>query len=93
MFFSNLKYSRLLLVVVIVAALIPVPFARAQNPAITISVDASAGRHPISPLVYGLAYATTAQLNELNVGLNRLGGNNTSRYNWQLNADNRGFDW
>jgi PKD repeat protein len=27
------------------------------------------------------------------VPLNRYGGNNTSRYNWQLNADNRGADW
>ena len=25
--------------------------------------------------------------------LHRYGGNNTSRYNWQLNADNRGADW
>ncbi|SRR5579884_352791 len=65
----------------------------AQNPAVTIAVDASAGRHPISPYVYGLAYATTSQLNDLNVPLNRQGGNNTSRYNWQLNGDNRGNDW
>jgi hypothetical protein len=27
------------------------------------------------------------------VALNRNGGNNTSRYNWQVNADNRGNDW
>src|SRR6202011_1377757 len=32
-------------------------------------------------------------LSQLNVPLNRLGGNNTSRYNWQLNADNRAADW
>jgi hypothetical protein len=25
--------------------------------------------------------------------LNRNGGNNTTRYNWQVNADNRGNDW
>src|SRR5262249_31368166 len=24
---------------------------------------------------------------------NRYGGNNTTRYNWQINADNRGQDW
>ena len=29
----------------------------------------------------------------LNCPLNRYGGNNTTRYNWQLNADNRGQDW
>ncbi len=33
------------------------------------------------------------QLADLNVPVNRYGGNNTSRYNWQLNADNRGQDW
>nr|ABL11223.1 cellulase [uncultured bacterium] len=65
----------------------------AQNPSVTISVNANAGRHPINPAVYGLAYATTATLADLNVPLHRYGGNNTSRYNWQLNADNRGADW
>jgi hypothetical protein len=65
----------------------------AQNAAVTISVDASARRRPINPNVYGVAHATTAQLIDLNTPLNRNGGNNTTRYNWQLNADNRGNDW
>jgi hypothetical protein len=65
----------------------------AQNPAVTISVDASAGVRHINPNIYGTAYASTAQLTDLNVPLNRLGGNNTSRYNWMINADNRGADW
>jgi hypothetical protein len=43
--------------------------------------------------VYGVAHATTAELTDLNAPLNRNGGNNTTRYNWQLNADNRGNDW
>jgi len=60
---------------------------------ITISVDAAANRHPINPNIYGVAHATTADLNDLNSPLNRNGGNNTTRYNWQLNADNRGNDW
>ena len=61
--------------------------------AITIAVDVSANRHPINPNIYGVAHATTAELNDLNSPLNRNGGNNTTRYNWQLNADNRGNDW
>ena len=65
----------------------------AQNSTITIDVDAAANRHPINPNVYGVAHATTAQLNDLNTPLNRNGGNNTTRYNWQVNADNRGSDW
>jgi PKD repeat protein len=65
----------------------------AQNAPVTVNVDANANRHAISPLIYGVAYGSTAQLNDLNSPLNRYGGNNASRYNWQLNADNRDFDW
>jgi len=65
----------------------------AQNPAVNINVDANANQRPINPNIYGVAHATTAQLNDLNSPLNRNGGNNTSRYNWQINGDNRGNDW
>ncbi len=67
--------------------------AFAQNPAVSIPVDVNANRHPINPNVYGVAYGTTTQLLDLNVPLNRYGGNNTSRYNWLVNGDNRGADW
>src|SRR5947209_3757153 len=65
----------------------------AQNPAVTVSIDANANRHPIDPRVYGVAYGDATTLPDLNVPLNRYGGNNTSRYNWQINGDNRGSDW
>ena len=65
----------------------------AQNPAVTINVDVTANRRLIKPDIYGVAHATTVQLNDLNSPLNRNGGNNTTRYNWQANADNRGKDW
>jgi hypothetical protein len=76
----------------------------AQNAAVTISVDANQNQSPISPNVYGVALGnpyyygtgtppnTTAELEDLNVPLNRYGGNEGSTYNWQLNADNRGND-
>src|SRR5688572_3717199 len=67
--------------------------ANAQTAAVTIGVDASANRRPIDPRIYGVAHASGAALAELNAPLNRNGGNNTSRYNWQLNCDNRGQDW
>ncbi|HEX8195221.1 MAG TPA: glycoside hydrolase family 44 protein [Pyrinomonadaceae bacterium] len=60
---------------------------------VTINVNAALNRRSINPQIYGVAHATTAQLAELNAPLNRSGGNNTSRYNWQQNADNRGNDW
>ena len=76
----------------LVACFIP-GWVAAQNAAVTVNVDANANRHAISPYVYGIAYGTSTTLADLNAPLNRYGGNNTSRYNWQLNADNRGSDW
>jgi hypothetical protein len=58
-----------------------------------IDVDVAEWGRRINPGVYGVAFATPAQLSDLNVPLNRWGGNPTSRYNWQVNADNRGQDW
>lgn len=58
----------------IVVLLLSAPWASAQ-----LVVDAAADRRPISPLIYGVAFADTAELLELNVPLNRSGGNATSR--------------
>ena len=66
---------------------------RAQNrPPVTVRIDVGANRRPISPLVYGLNSAGE-HAGDLNCPVNRIGGNNMSRYNWRLNADNRGNDW
>jgi Glycoside hydrolase family 44 len=59
----------------------------------TISVDAQASRHPINPLIYGVAFASSSQLSDLNSSVNRSGGNSETRYNWQLNAHNHAADW
>src|SRR4029079_4856012 len=67
--------------------------SHAQNPAVNINVDAASNRHAINPNVYGVAHASTAQLLDLNSPLNRNGGNNTTRYNWQLNADHHATEW
>ena len=61
--------------------------------AATIKIDAAAGMRPINPLVYGVAYGDAQSLALLNAPLNRMGGNNTTRYNWQLNADNKASDY
>ncbi len=58
-----------------------------------ISVDAKANCHAINPNIYGSAYPSTAQLLDLNYTIGRYGGNNSSRYNWLINADNRANDW
>lgn len=67
----------------------------AQSPGPAISVDIAAGHHAISPYIYGMAeygvdpaYQAKAKLSLL-----RWGGDGTTRYNWQLDSSNAGFDW
>jgi hypothetical protein len=64
-----------------------------SGPTFNIQVDAKTNPRPISPEIYGVSFATALQLADLNISLNRNGGNHTSRYNWQQNASNRGADW
>jgi hypothetical protein len=85
--------ARLYTAAILSAWLLLGPAARAQNPGVTISIDVNASRHRIDPNIYGVAHAGATDLSDLNVPLNRNGGNNTTRYNWQQNADNRGNDW
>ncbi|MGO9203754.1 MAG: glycoside hydrolase family 44 protein [Limisphaerales bacterium] len=68
--------------------------AQSANAAVAIVVDAQANRKPISPLIYGVAFAANSnQLADLNCPLHRSGGNNETRYNWQINAHNLDADW
>lgn len=67
--------------------------AHAQNAPVAIAIDAQASRHPISPAIYGVAFASTEQLKALNSPLNRSGGNGATRYNWRANASNHADDW
>ena len=61
---------------------------------VAVSVTANAGRHPISPYIYGMAFAPDDFLADLKLGVNRWGGNDKSRYNWvQGNAVNAARDW
>lgn len=63
------------------------------NISVALTINAAQNQRPISPLIYGVAFADASQLNELNAPLNRWGGNSTTRYNWFLNADNKASDW
>jgi hypothetical protein len=65
----------------------------ATNGPMNITVNVQSNRHAISDLIYGVAFASSNQLKELNAPLNRSGGNPESRYNWALNAHNRAFDF
>jgi hypothetical protein len=85
---------RSLLSLLALAALLAAPAAaHAQNAPVTVSVDAAANRHAIDPRVYGVHFASTAALLDLNATINRYGGNSSGRYNWLGNIDNRGGDY
>ena len=60
-----------------------------------ISVDPAAGQHPISPYIYGMAeYGVAPSYQaQARLGVLRWGGDGTTRYNWQADSSNAGFDW
>jgi hypothetical protein len=63
------------------------------NPPVAITVNAQSNRVAISPMIYGAAFATSNQLEDLNFTMNRSGGNEESTYNWTINAHGKGADW
>ena len=63
-----------------------------------LKVDASANRHPISPLIYGLNDIGSdpdmlAGWKAIGVPVMRWGGDATTRYNWKIDSTNSGSDW
>lgn len=58
-----------------------------------LSVDAAAGRHPISPYIYGINHASEELATAARLPVRRWGGNSTTRYNWQIDVHNTGSDW
>jgi hypothetical protein len=63
------------------------------NPTNYIGIDAGTNRNPISPMIYGVAFATASQMQELNATMNRSGGNEETTYNWEINAHGKGADY
>ena len=69
----------------------PTPVPPGTGPA--LSIDVSAGRHPISPFIYGMNFADENLAAELALPVRRWGGNSTTRYNWQTDTSNHASDW
>ena len=63
------------------------------GPAVT--VNTAAGRFAISPYIYGMAEYGVAPAFQASarLGVLRWGGDGTTRYNWQVDSSNAGFDW
>ncbi len=65
---------------------------------VSLTVDATALRKPISPLIYGInddgaTAADAALMQSLGVAVRRWGGNDKTRYNYKIDASNTGSDW
>ncbi len=58
-----------------------------------VVVDAGSPGQPISPLIYGVAFADGPTLERLGATVDRWGGNSASRYNWVAGAWNAARDW
>jgi len=64
-------------------------------------VDAAAARHAISPDIYGISFfysgphaaAQYSFAQTIHLTANRIGGDATTRYNWQYDSSNSGRDW
>ncbi|MGO8838623.1 MAG: glycoside hydrolase family 44 protein [Limisphaerales bacterium] len=75
------------------AALFPGQVITIPNPPVSVAIDAQANAHAISPMIYGVAFASSNELKDLNFTMNRSGGNAETRYNWLQNAHNHAADW
>ena len=64
-----------------------------QANTITLTVDVTADRKPISPDIYGINFADEGLAQALDLPVDRWGGNSTSRYNWQTDISNHASDW
>jgi hypothetical protein len=60
---------------------------------VKVQISPEAGRLPISPFIYGVNFGSRAQADRMRWPVRRWGGNATTRYSWQYDVANRGFDW
>jgi hypothetical protein len=61
--------------------------------AVTVSVDPTLDRRPVSPGIFGVNFGSAAQAAALKWPVRRWGGNSVTRYNWQNDTSNKGMDW
>jgi hypothetical protein len=58
-----------------------------------VNIDTLAGRHQISPYIYGINSTNRGDIANLSPGFVRFGGNEASNYNWKRFTYNAGGDW
>ncbi len=60
---------------------------------LTVAVHPGGTHVPVSPLIYGVAHFDEAGSSQLSYPARRWGGNATTRYNWEIDIQNRASDW
>jgi hypothetical protein len=61
---------------------------------VKVEIDSTADRRVVSSEIYGINYHDTRPIElDLPFPVERWGGNNTTRYNWELDVANRASDW
>jgi hypothetical protein len=81
------------LVPALVAALLLPAAGALADPGPALTIDASAGRHPISPYVYGWNFADPALAAQIELPVDRQGGNSADTLNWQTGYHNTSADY
>ncbi|MBD0382526.1 glycoside hydrolase family 44 protein [Paenibacillus sedimenti] len=64
-------------------------------PKVSVTIDQQADRRAVSPDIFGVNFEDTPTENgsQLKFPFKRWGGNQMTRYNWELDTTNRGGDW
>ena len=65
----------------------------AADPGPALSVDATSGRHAISPYVYGWNFAPFPLAAQIDLPVDRRGGNSADTLNWQTGVENHSNDY
>src|SRR4051794_14383735 len=75
------------------AGLAVAPAGSAASPGPALAVAGGADHHAISPYIYGMNFASAGLANQLDLPVDRWGGNTTDTYNWKIGSSNTGNDY
>ena len=65
----------------------------AASPGPALAVNGGADHRPISPYIYGMNFASAGLANQLDLPVDRWGGNTTDTYNWKIGSSDTGNDY
>jgi hypothetical protein len=87
------RWAWRLLSVTAAAVVLAPSSASAAAPGPALSVNGGADHHAISPYIYGMNFASAGLAEQLDLPVDRWGGNTTDTYNWKIGSSNTGNDY